>query len=575
MFLGREHVEWYMWDEVSRLPMRRRRLTRSLLAVAFALASTVAGAHGQVHAPSTELIAEPIPALRGGDRDDGHHAAVLSSTSQPKTAQSDALGGDAETWRARVQARLVELRREFAHSSEPVTPPADASAALQRRLAGVLARRTRGTRVGVHVRALDSQAVLFDRNGDADLNPASNQKLITAVAALELLGDDYRFRTELRRAGDTLYVVGEGDPSLQIVDLERLVTRAATELTDTGGPIIRRIVLDDSAFSERRFGPGYRSDGPAHSYAAPSSALALAFNTIEVEVRPGAYNARPLVQTSPNCGDIPVVNRARTGRGSKLDIDTDVIDGRTRITVHGRIVAGHAPVTVRRRIHDPVAYVGGCVSDLLAERTGASGWTLDLGTAPAYAQLIAVHESAPLREVLTSALRYSNNFTSEQVLRTLAWRTTGRPGTFADGVATVEAFWRTIGGDPDDLHLENGSGLSRDGRATARALVRVLSLTQRPDSPSAGLRDAMAVPGDDGTLRLRLTGLGPRLHAKTGTIAGVSALSGIVSDRTGQDVWAFSILVNGGRARDNRRLQDQLVLAMVDHLDVTGLDSSP
>ncbi|TPV92454.1 MAG: D-alanyl-D-alanine carboxypeptidase/D-alanyl-D-alanine-endopeptidase [Myxococcales bacterium FL481] len=564
--------------------MRRPRLTRSLLVAMLGLASTVAGAAvpGQRILRPGESASVPVPSAESGaarpraapdarwrgPATAGHHGVQAATGSVHPNRDGIA----AAAWPSVVERRLAALQREL--NREPLTreetpraPGQGDDAALSRRLGAVLASRPAGTRVGVRVQSLASRKVVFDRNGDTTLHPASNQKLVTAVAAVELLGARYRFRTEVRATADTLFVVGTGDPSLQIVDLERLIRRA---LAAHDGREIRRIVLDDSAFSPRRFGPGYPTSGPAHSYAAPSSALALAFNTVEIEVRPSRHQARPVARTRPGCGGVKIVNRARSGRGGPLDIRSGVVDGQTRVTVRGTLPPGHAPVVARRRVHDPLAFFGACVARLAAEQTDGPAIPIDRGVAPQHAQLLAAHISAPLHEVLASALRFSNNFTSEQVLRTLAWRATGRPGTFADGVATVAAFWRTIGGDPAELQLDNGSGLSRTSRTTARALVRILALTQRPGAPSDTLREVMAVPGEDGTLRRRLRRLGPRLHAKTGTITGVSALSGIVTDPNGRDALAFSILVNGGRARDSRRLQDRMVLAMARHLEVSS-----
>ena len=190
------------------------------------------------------------------------------------------------------------------------------------------------------------------------------------------------------------------------------------------------------------------------------------------------------------------------------------------------------------------------------------------GQAPATATVVALHESAPLAEVLGSSLKFSNNFTSEQVLRTLGWRLSGEPGSWAHGRAAVLAAWTALGQDPADLEFENGAGLSRSGRVSPRALVGLLARTRQEGTAAAALMPTMASAGGEGTLRRRLTASDGRVRGKTGTISGVSALSGVAASADGQSALGFSVLINGeGAANRHRRLQDRVVLTLLGHLD--------
>jgi D-alanyl-D-alanine carboxypeptidase/D-alanyl-D-alanine-endopeptidase (penicillin-binding protein 4) len=116
----------------------------------------------------------------------------------------------------------------------------------------------------------------------------------------------------------------------------------------------------------------------------------------------------------------------------------------------------------------------------------------------------------------------------------------------------------------------NGSGLSPQGRITPRALVDLLSLTHRKGSRSSALLGAMARAGGEGTMRRRVTFSDGRVVAKTGTLAGATALSGIIASADGRREVGFSILINGGHARSNRALQDRIVASIVRRLDGLG-----
>lgn len=477
-------------------------------------------------------------------------------------------------WPRRVEAALASLGASSARSARvPVvhasSPPPSLSAdirgdSLHRRLRQIVARRPEGTFVSVHVRDLETGQTLFDHEGDRLRNPASTQKLFTATAAVELLGPDYRFETRLYRDGDTLYLQGEGDPSLLLDDLYDLVARA--HLDGQTSPI-STIVVDDHAFSPARFGPGYASTGPDPSYLAPSGALSANFNTIEVVV-PGAREAP--IEITPRSTTVRVEDRTNH-HGGTLRVDTELDDdGKTTVVVvRGRRPRRGAQHTERRRILAPAAFTGGIVADLVAAIGAQAPPSVERGTVPASLKPVAVHTSARLVSVLRSALTFSNNFSIEQVLRTLAWRATGAPGSWEAGIAVLERYWAAIGGDLNDIVVVNAAGLSQRGRLHARGLVRLLDRIRRPGTRAHLLASSMARPGLEGTMARRLHDVGEFMVAKTGTLSGHSALAGMLQDPSGARPIGFAILVDGARTSEARRVQDSVARALHRHLEAS------
>lgn len=464
----------------------------------------------------------------------------------------------AQTWPQRVAARLADVATRAQARAWAADPAEDA--ALRRKLAD-LTRRA-GSGVAVHVADLDEGTWLFDQNGAARLNPASNQKVLTAIAALELLGPDYRFETRLVRDGDALVLIGDGDPSLQIQGLHALASKALAAGAVAGA---RRIVIDERAFSPERMGPGYEEPpGVGPSYLAPSGALSLSFNTVEATVRVDGKTVN--VEATPASEQVTIVNKARVGRGRELEVTSSCEGGKTTLTVTGK--APRRATTVRRRICDPGRFAGEAFAAVLHE-LGGPLLAVESGAASAHAREVASLVSPPLSQILASALKYSNNFTSEQVLRTLGRRMSGEPGSWENGRSALAAFWRAAGNEPRELQPENGSGLSLRGRVSARGLVRVLALARDEGGAAAAIVPALAGAGGEGTLRLRMPGGRGRVRGKTGTIGGVSALSGIAATPDGRRALGFSVLINGkGLAMPrSRRLQDRIVLALLDHLD--------
>lgn len=495
---------------------------------------------------------------------EGDHEAAVAWTSPFGHAEA----ASSVDWRVRIDDRLAALAddRPAPEVPDPDAPDPDpARRALDHRVQAVVDQVAAGlgARVGVHVRDLDTGHVIAATNDARALNPASNQKLITAIAAVELLGADYRFETRVLRDGDALIVQGSGDPDLHVADLHQLAS--ALDPADLDG--VQRIVVDDSAFSSRQLGPGFRRDGVGESYMAPSGALALDYATVEVEVRP-AYGDGARVSVSPPGAAIVVENHARTGVGELTITSRAGDDGQTIVRVDGAIPGGHAPVVIRRRVADPGLVAGAAFADVLADVTGALPLPVERGVASPEAHSVAVHRSGTLVEVLGSAMRWSNNFTAEQVLRTLAWRATGNPGSWADAVDVLDRFAIAISPDrAEDQAFVNGSGLARDGRLTPAFIVDALALVERPGSDAQALLASFAEAGGEGTLRYRVPSAGPRLLAKTGTYAGASSLSGVVFDEDGARTLGFSIVVNGGDLDDNRAGQNRIAWTLVHAFD--------
>ena len=555
--------------------------------------------------------------------------AVVSSKLEPYRPRVVDVASEPEPWIAglvlipnelpppppidKLEARLAALARRVEAASANVEPPMVAFEVetLRGEIEHAIARIGDRAQVSVHVRDLESDRVLFDYYGDTLLNPASNHKLLTSSAALELLGSDYVFETNVLLVGESLILVGEGDPTLDADGLRALATEVAERI-----PVatLTEIVVDDSAFSPRSFGPGYSEQGWGASYEAPSGALSLNFNTVEITVYPVGRTAA--IKLEPDSTHLLVDNKAHAGSASKLDIlatrGASVVVGDaaqavprescvTRIEIAGTVARGSRGYKVRRRVVDPGMFAGGAFALMLAEASQSTRLPVRVGMAPVDVDeldvfddesegeaatfpivlepsegrstlLVARRTSPPLLEVVHGVLAYSNNFAAEQILRTLGWRMTGDPGDWENGSEVVRGYWVALGNDPGALVFENGSGLSATGRVTTSGLVDLMAVATRTQTAGASLIDALPVAGTEGTLRTRLRRSGKRVRAKTGTLDGVSGLSGVITSEAGVAQVAFSILINVHQddriAADTRRkVEDRIVMDVLERID--------
>ncbi len=425
-----------------------------------------------------------------------------------------------------------------------------------------------GARTSVLVAELETGKVLFAKDPDVLLNPASNVKLFTAAAALARLGMDYRFDTEFwmeaprgQGAPRALHVRGLGDPTLVT---ERLWAIAG-DLAHLGLGRIGDVVVDDSFFDGDRNGPGFDQETGDRSYLAPTGAASLNWNSVAIHVAPGdrrGQRARVELEPASDFFDVDV-RATTTGRrgGRRLEVSSIPLQGRQRILVEGRIPQGSRIQVVWRKIDDPALYLGHTLRRLLELRGVRSSGRVRAGPVPQGAKLVHVAESEPLADVVRRLNKTSNNFVAEQLLKTLGAEAKGSPGSWAKGIGAVEEFLAEAGIPRGAYLMKNGSGLNDTNRFSARQIVSLLRAMWARFPLQAEYAASLPVAGRDGTIRYRMEGTAAdgRLRAKTGTLEKVTSLSGYV-ETSGRRRLAFAVVVNDfpGRATGAVRAVDAL-----------------
>lgn len=376
-----------------------------------------------------------------------------------------------------------------------------------------------GARLGLLAVRVATGQVLVERNADERFVPASALKVLTAAAALQVLGPDHRFRTRVLDLGDrTLVLEGGGDPTLASGDLAALAAAV-------GPRRVRRVIADPSALPGPPFGPGWAWEDAPLAFSAEVSGLTVDRGRVAVTVTPAGVGRPPRVE---GCADL--VNRARTvAPGGASTWEFLRLPGRAGTILQGDIPADEEPTRVDLAVVDPARRAG----EIFAAPFGA---LVQVGPAEG-GDLLAEHLSAPLAEILVEGLAQSDNLVLECVYRSVQDPPSHLPLP------------------PGSVRMVDGSGLSRYNLATPRAFVQVLRA--RPD-----LATLLPAPGQ-GTLATRLAGLPVR--AKTGSMGGLSALVGYVHPEDPARAVAFAMLTNGfvGPSRELKALEDAFVAELV------------
>lgn len=440
-----------------------------------------------------------------------------------------------------------------------------------------------GASVSLMVRDARSGSTLYQHNPRTRLVPASSLKLLTTAAAMDVLGPQYRFSTQLLSNGrqqgvrllGNLYLRGLGDPTIQWADYQALAANLAAQgIRQIQGDL----VFDDSWFDAERLGVDWAHDDEDKYYGAQISALTVSPNadfdagTLIVTARAPATVGQLLgVTLSPPTDYVQLSNLAVSGPGNSYGLNRQ--HGSNLLRLSGALKPG----TQSRQwvsVWEPTQLVANLFERALAEQgITVQGRRVIGGESPATATVLAVHESAPLQALIRPLLKLSNNSMAEALLKAMG-RQQANAGTAAAGVAAVAGFLKRQGLDPATLNQVDGSGLSRRNLISAQHFTDLLlAMGKQPwfnawyaALPIAGNPDRL----DGGSLRYRLRGTTAQnnLQAKTGSMGGVSSLTGYITDAQGRRL-VFSMLTNNYVVEGSRikALEDRLAVVLAQRLD--------
>lgn len=451
---------------------------------------------------------------------------------------------------------------------------------LRERLRDALGRHSWGdARWSVLVVSLDAHDTLFALAPDLALAPASNMKLLTTAAALHVLGPDYRFRTYLLSDGvvmdgvlqGDLVLYGTGDPGISdrfYGSKDEIFHRLIDELELAGiHTVAGDIVADASFFPGPLRGEGWDSTDLNEHFAAAVSALSYNENVVSFRIRAGPVGSPPEVETVPTPSALEVINNALTVEGRarpRLAILREAPLEPVRI--EGRMANGSRDVWRQMTVAIPAEFAGASFRAALEGRgidVEGETRTVDkpmesiLGriSAPAWGRptprILALHVSRPLPDYLEVINKESNNLFAELVFRAVG-RVSEGVGSPEAGALAVRNALNSIGVDTAGLVQFDGSGLTEGDRVSAGTFVQTIqAMSAGPMWPEywASLPRA-GTPRELG--RMYRTAAAGNLRAKTGTIDGVSALSGMVRTADGERL-AFSILVNDSPSQNRAK----------------------
>ncbi|WP_343327791.1 D-alanyl-D-alanine carboxypeptidase/D-alanyl-D-alanine endopeptidase [Lentibacillus saliphilus] len=446
---------------------------------------------------------------------------------------------------------------------------------LENRIEAVLNEEEalKGAIAGISIRSGTTGDIRYDHFGDLRLHPASNMKLLTGAAALSVLGEDYRFSTQLLTDGvidehtlkGNLYIKGKGDPTLTVSAFKDI----ALELKQKGiTHISGHIIGDDTWYDNERLSRDLNWSDETYYYGAQISALTASPNedfdagSVIVSVHPQNEGESPSVKIVPQTNYVQIENQAITTNSDTTEPNVTIerTHGTNQIMITGEIPSQSRGVYEWVSVWDPTQYALDLFQSALQTQGVSWSGTVVKGKAPKNAHILFERRSSPLSELLVPFMKLSNNTIGEMLVKEIGRYKHGE-GSWEKGLLVLEMEMNRMGMNLDTMLLRDGSGISHINMIPANDITSLLYTIQQQSwfqtfkhsLPVAGRADRII----GGTLRYRMGGF--NVQAKTGTIYGVSTLSGYAETAQGEPI-IFSILLNNLLDDDDGPdIQDKLI----------------
>lgn len=444
---------------------------------------------------------------------------------------------------------------------------------LAGRIDGIINRASqKKVRFAVQVIKADSGRAVYSHNSRKAMVPASNMKIIISAAALKYLGPDYEYKTKVGLCGDTLVIIGSGDPLLgdEVTDAKYgrekgwIFEDIAAKLKQNGIKAIKDIIVDTNVFDDVRVHPSWPEKDLNKWYACEVSGLNYNDNCIDITVKNTGGRMSIIVEPETDyvkiINDVVPITNGRSVVGSYRQSEIN------NIVVHGKCKEQMEPFPVA--IERPAAFFGFLLAEnLIKAGINTEGKLIEKTLSRDSNFKSLVEYSTPITDCLGRCNKNSLGLAAECLLKTIAAesRAGRKNGSWSDGREVISRYLLGLGIKSGEFYIDDGSGLSRKNKLSSNAITKVLFDVYKSKSRQI-YKETLAVGGEDGTIRRyfkedRYRG---KIFGKTGYIAGVKSFSGICSSRGGD--YIFSILTEKANGRTRGAVND-IAKAIIDDMD--------
>ncbi|MBT4963722.1 MAG: D-alanyl-D-alanine carboxypeptidase/D-alanyl-D-alanine-endopeptidase [Francisellaceae bacterium] len=426
--------------------------------------------------------------------------------------------------------------------------------------------------VGVLIQDAESGETIYSKNADQLFIPASTLKLFTSAAALQQLGPDFCFETQLKIKSssksvpvlnNTVYLKFSGDPSFSEKNLDDLLnTFVKAGIKEINGDFI----LDETLYEGPKWGRGWIIEDTYWYFSPPITAAILNENYVGVSINPSKTLGQPtIIKFDKPQIDMKISSNVKTVtyKESEEECQLDILlNANNNLHFKGCWAVSNKPYQGRVAIQDPISHIKNLIIIKLRELGIKIKGQVKSGKTPANSFILAIHKSENLTSLLPKILGNSNNLYAESLFKTIGAEVYGR-GSFQTGTLAVKKILSKYNGlDVESLHFVDGSGLSRYNLITPGHLSRVLFTMYNDTELGGHFSQALAMSGVKGSLRNRLHSFDTikKIKAKTGTMSGVSGIAGFLNTRKGQSLIVVVLINQSIQSHQTRvNLEDEIL----------------
>lgn len=397
--------------------------------------------------------------------------------------------------------------------------------------------------VAISVKDLNSGKTIYKLNENILMHPASVQKILTLPAAIDILGEDYEFKTKIYTYGNCGYLVELGaDPYLSSSDLKKLVKNI-----DKGS--VKKIYIDDSIIEAKDWGEGWQWDDDLNTSMPRFNSYNLDKNLIKITVMPDQKRKSAII-INPSKYPLVFINNVKVSDKTNVKVTRNNVIAQNALTLEGTV---NTPVTIYIPTNNLKGYFYFKLTQALADKniylklpyTDAKASTADK---------LLYETSHPISITIDDILKNSNNMAIETVLKLASAKAYGTTGTDIGAIKIFNEYCEKIGIDSSRIRLVDASGVSKNNLTDADFITEYLYKNKKNVT-----LQRMATSGE-GTLSERMIPLQGKLKAKTGTLSDISAIAGYLTTQKGKN-FAFCIIINDPKSSnsDKKTLEDYLI----------------
>lgn len=425
------------------------------------------------------------------------------------------------------------------------------------------------TLAAVDIYDLTAQKKLFQRNNKLLLHPASNMKILTTAAALVFLGPEYKFKTRLYYDGTiedsvlkgNLYVQGGCDPDFAPSDLYIFISSLRRKgIKYIEGNLYADISMKDSLF----WGEGWMWDDDQTTDAPYLSSLNLNKNIISVLCQPSEIDKPALITISPENNLFTIENFTTTVVNDTIPIQVtrEFAGKKNNIIIKGQIGNKSKTIIKNITVEQPHLYFLNVLKYKLEENEIVLSGSIDTARITEDAQLLSTVSRKLKDDIIEDLNKNSDNLSAEMTLAALASLKSENLSTAKKGILLIDSLIKLSGFKPSNYRIVDGSGVSHYNLVSAELILGILKfMYEKKYELFEILKNSFPVGGVDGTLKSRMKGTTAEgiVYAKTGTLSGISCLSGYVTTKNGNEI-AFSIMMQNhfGKTRRAHFFQDKI-----------------